>query len=120
MLLRDTAAQLAKGNVRAEDVIDERYEATSDIAGYVNGATAMRWMRDHPLNDELARISVPVLVVAGERDVVCPPRAAEIMLEHLPNAEYEQVAGVGHLLNDESPATVTAILRRWFEREERP
>ena len=117
MLLNDTNAQLAKGVVEAEQLLPQRLEAIRDVGGYVNGARAMRWMHDHPLNEGLTRIEASVLIVAGELDVVCPPVAAEIMLEHLPGADYEEIPGAGHLLNDEDPAALTTILRNWLTHD---
>jgi pimeloyl-ACP methyl ester carboxylesterase len=117
VLLEDTRAQLARGTVTAEEIVDARLEAIGDGRGYVNGARAMLWMHEHPLNDALSRIEVPVLVVSGESDVVCPPRAAEIMLEHLRSAEYEELPGAGHLITDEDPDALTHVLRAWLERK---
>jgi pimeloyl-ACP methyl ester carboxylesterase len=116
ILLNDTRVQLRRASERAEELVAARIAAIGDWQGYVNGASAMRWMHDHPLNEALLRIEVPVLVVSGEYDVVCPRRAAEIMLEHLPAAEYEEIPGAGHLLTDEAPEAVTAILRAWLGR----
>jgi 3-oxoadipate enol-lactonase len=117
LLLDDTRLQLAKGIAPAEEIVRMRLEAVGSGAGYVNGARAMLWMREHPINEALSRIERPVLVVNGERDVVCPRRAAEIMLEHLRSAEYEELPGVGHLLTDEDPDAVTRVLRTWLERD---
>jgi 3-oxoadipate enol-lactonase len=118
VLLEDTRAQLARGTTRAEDIVDGRMEAIGDGGGYVNGARAMAWMHEHPLNDALARIEPPVLVVGGELDVVCPPRAAEIMLEHLNGARYEELPGTGHLITDEDPDSLTRVLRDWLRDKE--
>lgn len=116
LLLEDTRVQLARGAATAEEIVGARLQAVGDGAGYVNGTRATLWMHEHPLNDALSRIQLPVLVVAGERDVVCPPRAAEIMLEHLRSAEYEELPGAGHLITDENPDALTEVLRVWLER----
>lgn len=115
VLLEDTRAQLAKEDVAAEDIVGARIAAIGDGAGYVNGAKAMLWMSEHPLNEALGRIAVPTLVVAGENDVVCPPRAAEIMLEHMSSAAYEELPNAGHLMIDEDPSVLTEVLRRWLD-----
>jgi len=45
----------------------------------------------------LARLAaVPVLIVQGKRDMVCPPRAALELAERLPRAELHLVEGGGH------------------------
>jgi 3-oxoadipate enol-lactonase len=117
VLLEDTRQQLARGTATAEEIVEGRMKAIGDGRGYINGARAMAGMHEQPLNDALSRIELPVLVVAGERDVVCPPRAAEIMLEHLPSAEYEELSGAGHLITDEDPDTLTRVLSTWLERK---
>jgi pimeloyl-ACP methyl ester carboxylesterase len=94
-------------------------EAIGDGRGYINAARAMTWMHEHPLNDALARIELPVLVVTGELDLVCPPRAAEIMLEHLRAADYRELPGTGHLITDEDPDALTDVLREWLDRKGR-
>jgi len=42
-----------------------------------------------PLDPELARVTAQTLVVAGERDPLCPPRAAEIVAGAIPGARVE-------------------------------
>ena len=92
--------------------------AIADPAGYVNAARALRRMREHPLNDRLEHITMPVLVVGGERDVWCPRRAAEIMLEHLAHAHFEELSGVGHLMMEDAPDRLIAVIRRWLAEKE--
>lgn len=116
LLRDDTEMQLAKTTATLDAIVDARMEAVGDGGGYVNGARTMLWMREHPLNEALARIERPVLVVTGARDVVCPPRAADIMFEHLTSAEYRELADVGHLITDEDPDALTDVLRTWLER----
>ena len=51
--------------------------------------------------DDLAGIQQPALVLVGEEDAAFL-RAAEVMSAKLPNAQYEVVAGAGHILNIEA------------------
>ncbi|MGD9734394.1 MAG: alpha/beta fold hydrolase [Solirubrobacterales bacterium] len=112
-LRADTEAQLAGANADLEAIVAARIEAVGEGGGYLNGARAMAGIHERPLNPLLERISQPVKVVSGERDGFCPRRAAEIMLEHLPNASFEELPGVGHLLTDEDPGAVTGVLAAW-------
>jgi len=118
-LLEDTQGQLAGADVDAGAVLAERLRAIGDRAGYINAARAMAGIHAEPLNDRLERIRCPVLVVSGANDQFCPRRAAEIMLEHLPQARFEELANVGHLVTDEDPGAVTAVLRGWLEEGDR-
>jgi hypothetical protein len=44
------------------------------------------WMADDTM-DRLSEITAPTLVVAGERDVACPPRFDRVVAEQIPGAE---------------------------------
>jgi pimeloyl-ACP methyl ester carboxylesterase len=117
-LLQDTRSQLANDAVDAATVAATRLQAIPDPAGYVNAARAVRGMRDEPMNKRLDRIRLPALVVSGERDLWCPRRAAEIMLEHLADARFVELEGVGHLVTEVAPERLSAIVRAWLEHEE--
>lgn len=112
----DTEAQLAGDHADLEAIVAARLEAIGDGAGYINGARAMAAINDTPLNPLLERIRVPVIVMSGENDEFCPRRAADIMLEHLSAAEFEELPGVGHLVTDESPETFVSRLSRRLRR----
>jgi pimeloyl-ACP methyl ester carboxylesterase len=114
VLRADTDAQLALDTVDVDALTDERLAAIGNRGGYVNGARAMARLHDEPLTDALAKIGHRVLIIAGEKDVVCPPRAAQIMVEHLRDAAYVEMPGVGHLVTDEDPGVLTATLRKWL------
>jgi pimeloyl-ACP methyl ester carboxylesterase len=117
-LLEDTRSQLANPEVDAVAVTATRLAAVADPAGYVNAARAVRGMREQPLNDRLERIARPVLVVCGERDTWCPRRAAEIMLEYLRGAELVELEGAGHLMTEDDPDRLIAVIRTWLTDKE--
>ena len=52
----------------------------------------------------LGRISVPTLVLVGERDTVTPPPSSESMKSKIPGAELHIVPGAAHLSNLDNPA----------------
>jgi pimeloyl-ACP methyl ester carboxylesterase len=57
-------------------------------------------------------VKCPVLFVLGKRDVMTPPRAAEALLQKLPNAKTELVELSGHSLMAEAPdATLDALIQ---------
>jgi 3-oxoadipate enol-lactonase len=114
MLQEDTRSQLANAEADIEAITDLRVAALSDAQGYVNGARAVCSMRQDSLHERLRDISVPVLVISGELDVWCPRRAAEIMLENLPDASYVELPGVGHLVTDEAPDDLVREIRSWI------
>lgn len=87
-----------------------RSQSTADPAGYGNACAAMAGLNEHPLDPELNRIQAPTLVVAGERDQLCPPRAAEIIRSALPGCQVEVISGVGHPIPVERPDDLSALM----------
>ncbi|WP_050724506.1 alpha/beta fold hydrolase [Vulgatibacter incomptus] len=71
-------------------------------------------IRDHDATDLLPRIDVPVLVVAGDRDLFCPPRVAREMAELIPSAELLVIPGGSHAALIEQPGLVDLRLRRFL------
>jgi pimeloyl-ACP methyl ester carboxylesterase len=62
----------------------------------------------------LARLSVPVLLVAGEHDNNAPPKVMARMAEAIPNARYVCLPGAGHLMNLTHPAAFDAEVRAFL------
>lgn len=114
----DTRSQLAGTEADFAGIVEGRVAAIGDVRGYVNGARAVRGMRDDPLNPRLEMITQPVLVVTGSLDPWCPRRAAEIMLEHLSNATFVELAGVGHLVTDVAAPEFLAVAQPWVSQLE--
>jgi pimeloyl-ACP methyl ester carboxylesterase len=52
----------------------------------------------------LSSISVPTLCLAGEYDKTAPPEVLRRMAQKIPGAQYECIAGVGHLMGFEQEA----------------
>ena len=62
----------------------------------------------------LAAIAVPVLVMSGDEDDVCPPELQQELAEHCAQAELVTVEGGGHMLPLECPDAVAEHLLRWL------
>ena len=66
----------------------------------------------------LPSIKVPTLCLAGEHDKTAPPEVLRRMAQKIEGAEYECIAGVGHLMGFEKEApfhdAVLNFLRRHF------
>lgn len=68
--------------------------------------------------DSLARlpsIAVPVLVLSGAQDEICPRALQQELSGGLPHAELVEVPGAGHMLPLEAPDAVADRLRRWLD-----
>lgn len=74
--------------------------------------TAMKERADStPL---LPEISIPVLVIVGEQDVLTPPRDAEAMASAIPGARLISIPLTGHLTPMERPKAVATALSDLF------
>ena len=102
-------------DVDVDAIAAARLVAVGTGAGYVNAARAMIGMRSAPLNPRLDRIAVPVDVIGADRDAFCPRRAADILLEALPDARYHEISGAGHLVSVDQPANYGRLLARLLE-----
>lgn len=118
LMRTDTRSQLGEAAIDPGPIAKERVSAIRNPVGYINAAKAVLSMRDVSLHDRLPRISAPVLIVSGEHDTWCPRRAAELLLERLPQASYIELAGVGHLVTDTDPHALASTVRRWIESQE--
>lgn len=62
----------------------------------------------------LGAVEVPVLVVSGELDEICPPALQRELVERCPGAEHVCIAGAGHMVPLEAPAALAGHLRSWL------
>jgi pimeloyl-ACP methyl ester carboxylesterase len=72
----------------------------------------------YALEERLARLSVPTLLLVGEHDEPCR-KVHDFMARTIPGARHVVLRGVGHLSNLEAPGAFTAALRRFLRRRPR-
>ena len=116
-LLSDTAAAIANPTVDVAAVTEYRLAAIGDGAGYMNAAAAMARVNESPLSGVLPLVRAHVDVIGGELDSFCPRRAADLILAGLPDADYREIPGVGHLMNVDDPGAVTTLLEDLVRKE---
>ena len=73
----------------------EHFAATSMSVDALRGADASKWF-PFDLIGELKNITAPALIVAGERDFICPPAEARQMHLSLPNSKLLLIEDCGH------------------------
>lgn len=61
------------------------------------------------------RLSLPVLLVAGEKDEIATLPDQRKLLEHLPNGTLQVIPDVGHLIHYETPAPAAGFIRSFLE-----
>ncbi len=64
--------------------------------------------------DRLGEIQVPTLVVAGRHDFLFPPEHQAILADRLPNAELVLIERAGHNPQNEQPAEVIDVIKRFL------
>jgi len=79
---------------------------------------AMHCLVTFDRRDNLARIHVPTLLVAGENDGNAPAAMMEKMSGYINGAQYQRIDGAGHLANLERPAVFNQILRSFLNSVE--
>jgi pimeloyl-ACP methyl ester carboxylesterase len=69
----------------------------------------------HDTTERLGRIAAPTLVLAGELDVILPPRVGRLVAERIPGARFDVMPGEAHQpfqeVPDEFNARVDAFWR---------
>lgn len=70
----------------------------------------------HDMTSAIARIAMPVLVLAGEHDEVTPPAQAREMAAAIPGADFMGISGAGHLSPLENPDAFNRALAELLER----
>jgi 3-oxoadipate enol-lactonase len=90
-------AQPADAAVRREVV---ETMSRIDPAAFRIGAEAV-WLADQRDRAELIR--VPTLILVGDQDLVTPPDLSNELLDLVPDARMQVIAGAGHLTNLEKP-----------------
>ncbi|MGF1457182.1 MAG: alpha/beta fold hydrolase BchO [Alphaproteobacteria bacterium] len=83
-------------------------------AGHVTGALGMMANWDlHRLSRELPNLSVPLLLVAAEKDKAVPPHVAQDVAAEVPGARALPMPQLGHLAHEERPDLVAAVVTEW-------
>jgi pimeloyl-ACP methyl ester carboxylesterase len=75
------------------------------------------WDKDvRSLNDVVSGIKQPVLLIWGDRDRAVEQSSASRLVDTLPHAELEVIAGAGHLPSEEVPEVFNRLVLDFFER----
>ena len=82
--------------------------------GQLNQQRAMMARPDS--HDDLARVTVPTLVMCGRQDPVTPVPDHEAMAARVTGARLEIIENCGHLSTIEQPDAVSRVLIDWLER----
>lgn len=94
---------------RTDETIEQM--ACKTVPSYI-AATHATWTGEY--RDLLANISVPALVICGERDAVAPPSFSQEIARSIPGARLEIIDGAGHVTNADAPDRFNELLRTFL------
>jgi 3-oxoadipate enol-lactonase len=91
---------------------DEALESIRDLTSQ-EAVHLMRTGSRFDVTGETGRLTMPVLVLCGERDRV-NLKLSRMLAEALPNARFGEVPSAGHVANLDNPQAFNALLRDFF------
>lgn len=94
---------------RTDETIEQM--ACKTVASYI-AATHATWTGEY--REVLPTITVPTLVVCGERDTVAPPSFSQEIAGGIPGARLEIIDGAGHVTNADAPDRFNELLRAFL------
>jgi pimeloyl-ACP methyl ester carboxylesterase len=96
---------------RTDETIEQM--ACKTVPSYI-AATLATWTGEY--RDLLETITVPALVICGERDSVAPPSFSREIAEGIAGARLEVIANAGHVTNADAPDRFNDLLREFLKR----
>ena len=108
--LREDTAPAVVQETDLNELVQHRLEAIGEGGGYINAARAMAALSQTPLTPRLGLIPQRVDIIGADRDTFCPRKAADILVDGLPDARYHELSGSGHLIAVDQPTALAAQL----------
>jgi non-heme chloroperoxidase len=102
-----------------------------DIAEYVektaqlNVSTFLTLLQNYEGYDatsQLTSVAVPALIISGERDIIIPKEAQQIMRQLIPGSQYQEVRSGSHCPQMDLPDLVNLLIARFLgvEKQAQP
>lgn len=86
--------------------------ARTPKAGYIGCCATLA---EADLSEMAPAISCPSLVIGGSEDGASPPEIVRALASTIPNAEYHEIKGAGHLPMAEAPNEFAALINDFME-----
>ena len=93
---------------------DASMERTRRMHFHAETHNALFADKAYDLRARLPEIAVPVLVVCGAADWICPPSQSRLIAEAVPRAELFMVEGANHAVHVEARDAVVARIRQFL------
>ena len=108
-LLRGTGSDIEPAGVAL-------YRRVMKSPAHAAAALAMMAHWDlRPVQRDLARLTVPLLLIVGANDRTIPPGDASRLRALVADAAIVTLPGLGHLAHEENPAEVARLIRRFAQ-----
>lgn len=117
----DRAARMLAGFFYAQPT-EERTAAAIAMLHSVGAAQTERDFRacnGFDITGQLTGITVPLLALTGEQDVLMPPKFAEFLADRVPGAEARILPGAGHFVMVEASPDTNEAVRAFVTQIER-
>jgi pimeloyl-ACP methyl ester carboxylesterase len=117
-----TMVEMAKGAAKAVTGPDATVEVIAAVERPMAAVSPETWrailecLVTFNRRDDLAAMVMPACLIAGTHDQNAPARTMEKMAEKMTAAEYHLIARAGHMINQEAPEEVNAILTDFYRR----
>ncbi|MDA0302602.1 MAG: alpha/beta fold hydrolase [Chloroflexi bacterium] len=102
----DAGSRLANAHTSVRPIPEERAQRDRErqlqIPGNIYGHI-VRAMKQYAWTPELQRIDVPVLILQGLQDTMCPPGGSVIMHRNIPNSQLVMLDQCGHTMYWDQP-----------------
>ena len=109
---RDRATKLGLTPAREAETVAQM--SAKSRKSYL-ATTRATWTGDY--RSALASITVPALVICGERDTIAPLALSHEIFEGITNARLEILENAGHIANADNPAAFNGVLREFLDAQ---
>ena len=127
----EKAGPEAAASIAAESIFSPPWRAANaaELKRFVAWRSAMpaaplksatRALYDFDLSGDLPRITVPTLVVAGEKDTLTPPTGMDEIAALIPGADLRRIPDTGHMIPVEQPEPLAILLDAFLNKHVRP
>jgi pimeloyl-ACP methyl ester carboxylesterase len=106
--MNDTAREEEKKKWREVIVANDRMGVSRTLLGFVDRES---------VHKECMQITIPTLIIVGDKDVATPPENAQRLRNQIPDSKLVIIANSGHMSPIEEPEAVAEALEAFLVRQ---
>ena len=108
----------AKSTNTTEPVLIDSTRRVMESTKVQTIAATLEAMAERPdFEPRLAEITVSTLLICGEHDMITPVEEMRQVAAAIPDAQFEEILGAGHMAPMEQPAAVNRAIHEFLEHE---